>query len=403
MNPAEKAIRAVDAGQQRFTPTAFVFGVIKKYGDDHGGVLASNLAYSAFVSIFPLLLILTTVLGLVASVNPAVRTSVLNAVAGQVPAIGNTLTGNVHVLKRSSIIGLIIGFAGLIWGATGLAQSGLFTMEQVWNLPGPARPGFVPRLGRAMLFIALLGGGLIVTTALASLNTYLLHGFWAVIGAEVSAAAFNVGMYIGGFRALTPKGVPTRRLLPGAITGGIMWTVLQVLGTWLVHHYLHSDSVYGIFGIVLGLLAWIYLAVQVTVYAAEINVVLTRRLWPRSILQPPLTEADRASMALQALQNQRRPEQHIEVTFDDREPSAAEPDQTGPDQTGPDQTGPDQTGPTQVPRTPDEVAPPAEIPAEDAEDRTEDRAAAAEVTVPGQRAEPELPAGRDPAQSDRTQ
>ncbi|HEY2271018.1 MAG TPA: YihY/virulence factor BrkB family protein, partial [Streptosporangiaceae bacterium] len=290
-------------------------------------------------------------------------------------------------------------FAGLIWGATGLAQSGLFTMEQVWNLPGPARPGFVPRLGRAMLFIALLGGGLIVTTALASLNTYLLHGFWAVIGAEVSAAAFNVGMYIGGFRALTPKGVPTRRLLPGAITGGIMWTVLQVLGTWLVHHYLHSDSVYGIFGIVLGLLAWIYLAVQVTVYAAEINVVLTRRLWPRSILQPPLTEADRASMALQALQNQRRPEQHIEVTFDDREPSAAEPDQTGPDQ-----TGPDQTGPTQVPRTPDEVAPPAEIPAEAAaEDRTEDRAAAAEVTVPGQRAEPELPAGRDPAQSDRTQ
>src|SRR6201999_2456022 len=84
MNPAEKAIRAVDAGQQRFTPTAFVFGVIKKYGDDHGGVLASNLAYSAFVSIFPLLLILTTVLGLVASVNPAVRTQVLHAVAGQV-------------------------------------------------------------------------------------------------------------------------------------------------------------------------------------------------------------------------------------------------------------------------------------------------------------------------------
>jgi hypothetical protein len=53
MNPVEKAIRKVDATQQRFTPTAFVFGVIKKYGDDNGGVLASNLAYSAFVSVFP--------------------------------------------------------------------------------------------------------------------------------------------------------------------------------------------------------------------------------------------------------------------------------------------------------------------------------------------------------------
>ena len=134
--------------------------------------------------------------------------------------------------------------------------------------------------------------------------------------------------------------MPTRSLLPGAITGGILWTVLQVLGTWLVHHFLHSNSVYGVFATVLGLLAWIYLATEITVYSAEINVVLARRLWPRAIVQPPLTEADRASMALQALQNQRRPEQHIEVTFDDRPPGAAEPAST--------------------PQTPDEVAPPAE-------------------------------------------
>src|SRR5258705_11231318 len=110
MNPVEKAIRKVDATQQRFTPTAFVFGVIKKYGDDNGGVLASNLAYSAFVSVFPLLLILTTILGLVASVNPSVRSQVLDAVSGQVPLIGKTLTGSVPQLKRSSIIGLTIGF-----------------------------------------------------------------------------------------------------------------------------------------------------------------------------------------------------------------------------------------------------------------------------------------------------
>jgi YihY family inner membrane protein len=354
--------------------------VIKKYGDDNGGVLASNLAYSAFVSIFPLLLILTTILGLVAAVNPTVRMQVLDAVAGQVPLIGKTLTGNVQELKRSSIIGLIIGFIGLIWGAIGLAQSGLFTMEQVWNLPGPARPGYVQRLGRAMLFIALLGGGVIATTFLASLNTYLLKGFWAVVLAELLAAAFNTGMYIGAFRALTPKGVPTRRLLPGAIVGGICWTVLQVLGTWLVHHFLHSDSVYGIFGVVLGLLAWIYVAVQLTVYAAEINVVLTRRLWPRSIVQPPLTEADRASMALQALQNQRRPEQHIEVTFDDRAPSAPEPVLT--------------------PRTPEEVAPPAEPPSDEvpAAAEVQDDVPADEVRVPEPRPDAESASRHDRAQ-----
>jgi YihY family inner membrane protein len=340
MNPVERAIRRVDATQRRYTPTAFVFGVIKKYGDDNGGVLVSNLAYSAFVSMFPLLLVLVTILGLIASVDPSFKADALNAVAGQVPLIGQTLTRNVHQLKRASVIGLIVGVLSLIWGSAGLAQSGLFTMGQVWNLPGPARPGYVQRLGRAGLFLCLLGGGVIVTTLLASLNTYGHNAFVFVVLAEMLAAAVNVGMYIGAFRVLTPKGVPVRKLVPGAITGGILWTVLQVLGTYLVHHYLHSDSVYGVFATVLGLIAWIYLAVEITVYSAEINVVLARHLWPRAIVQPPLTEADRASMAMQALQNQRRPEQHIEVTFDDRQP------------------GHDQSAST--PRTPDEIAPPAD-------------------------------------------
>jgi YihY family inner membrane protein len=342
MNPVEKAIRKVDATQRRFTPTAFLFGMVKKYGDDNGGVLVSNLAYSAFVSLFPLLLVLVTILGLVVAGHPSIQKDVTDAVANQIPLLGTTLTGNVHELQRSSTIGLIVGLIVLIYGTTNLAQAGLFTMEQVWNLPGPARPGFIQRLGRAVLFLGLLGAGVIVTTGLASFSTYLQgRGFWFKLLIDLVTAAFGAGMYIGAFRALTPKGVPTRSLLPGAITGGILWTVLQVLGTWLIHHFLHSNSVYGIFATVLGLLAWIYLAVEITVYCAEINVVLARRLWPRAMVQPPLTEADRASMALQALQNQRRPEQHIEVTFDDRPAEAAEPVRT--------------------PETPDEVAPPARV------------------------------------------
>jgi YihY family inner membrane protein len=343
MNPVEKTIRKVDAFQQRFTPAAFVFGVIKKYGDDNGGVLVSNLAYSSFVSIFPLLLILLTILGLIAAHDPSFRESaVKNAVANQIPLLGQTLTSNVNTLQNSSQIGLIVGLLVLIYGVTGLAQAGLFTMAQVWNLPGPARPGYVQRLGRAMLFLGLLGAGVIVTTGLAYLSNYLKGlGSWSLL-IYVVTAAVSAGMYLGAFRALTPKGVPTRSLLPGAITGGILWTVLQVLGAWLVHHFLHSNSAYGVFAAVLGLLAWIYLAIEITVYSAEINVVLVRRLWPRSIVQPPLTEADRASMALQALQNQRRPEQQIEVTFDDRPAGAPEPAST--------------------PQTPDEVTPPAPVP-----------------------------------------
>ncbi len=342
MNPVERAIRRVDATQRRFTPTAFVFGVVKKYGDDNGGVLVANLAYSAFVSMFPLLLVLVTILGLIASVDPSFRADVLNAVAGQVPLIGRTLTENVHQLKRASVIGLVVGVVGLIWGSAGPGP-GRPVHHGAGVEPARARQARLPAAARAVRAVPVPARRRGDRDHAAGGPQHLRpQRVVFVILAEVLAAAFNVGMYIGAFRVLTPKGVPTRNLLPGAITGGILWTVLQVLGTYLVHHYLHSDSVYGVFGTVLGLIAWIYLAVEVTVYSAEINVVLARRLWPRAIVQPPLTEADRASMALQALQNQRRPEQHVEVTFDDR---------------GPDAGG--AATAAQTPRTPDEVAPPA--------------------------------------------
>jgi len=343
MNPVERAIRRVDAAQQRHRVPAFVFGVIKKYGDDNGGMLASNLAQSAFVAVFPLLLILVTVLVTVAASAPSLRHEVIKAVTHQFPLVGQQLTGNIHALRRSSVGSLIAGLLILTWGAKNLAQAGLFTMEQVWNLPGPARPGYVPRMGRAMLFLAVLGVGVIASTLLTGLVAYGHNIAITVVLAQVLAALCNVGLYLASFRVLTPKGVPTRNLIAGAVAGGVAWTVLQALAAPVVHHYTHSDTVYGLFAVVLVLVAWIYLGVQIAVYAAEVNVVLTRRLWPRTIVQPPLAEADRASMAMQALQNQRREEQSIRVTFSDRPSRAA--------------------GPTPVPRTPEEMTPPG--PAED--------------------------------------
>jgi YihY family inner membrane protein len=325
MNPVERGIRKADGWQRRFGPAAFVFGVSKKFGDDNGGVLVTNLAFTSFLSLFPLLLVLTTILGLVASHSKTVHTEVINAVSSQVPLIGHTLTENVQQLQRNSVIGLIFGLVTLIWGASGLAQAGLFTMEQVWNLPGPDRPGYLQRLGRSGLFLGMLGGGVIATTLLATLGNFGPGGIWVSIVSALGAALVNSLLYIGAFRILTPKVVDTRRLLPGAVAGGVVYTVLQFVGTFLVGHYLHSDSAYGIFATVLGLIAWIYLAVRITVYAAEVNVVLARKLWPRSIVQPPLTVADRVSLALQATQNRRRPEQHVEVTFDDHVPPPKRP------------------------------------------------------------------------------
>lgn len=318
MNPVERVVRVADRWQQRHTSTAFLFGVIKKYGDDNAGQMASSLAYTAFVSLFPLLLVLTTLLGIVAAGNPGLRHTIIHAVAGQFPVISHQLQHNVHQLRRASYIGLVVGLVAALWGSSGLAQSGIYTMVHVWNVPGPDRPGYFQRLGRAGLFLLVLAVGVGVTALLTSFGGFASGTPWLTVLADGLAGLANIGMYLVGYRVLTPKSVPFRRLVPGAILAGIGWTILLAAGAALVRHYLHSDSVYGIFAIVLSLVAWIYLVVEVTIYAAEVNVVLARRLWPRSIVQPPLTEADRLALALFPLAERRRDEQQVAVTYTDQ-------------------------------------------------------------------------------------
>jgi len=317
-------LRRLDAAQQRHTVSAAAFAVVKKFGDDNGGLLIANMTYTGFVTVFPLLLLLVTILGLVFSSDPSVRHAILSSTLKNFPLVGSELGKNVHALHRSSLIGLVVGILGLLYGSLGLAGAGVFAMSQVWNVPGTERPGFLPRSLRSLAFLGILALGVGAGTFLAGVGTFGTHQPLGVeIGAVVLSLLIACAQYLAAFRVLTPKAAPLRALVPGALLGGAGWTALQAFGTYLVGHTLKNDgATYGTFAGVLGLLAWIYLGCRLSIYAAELNVVLHRRLWPRSLVQPPLTSADRRSLAAQAEQNQRRPEQHVEVTFDDEVPRA---------------------------------------------------------------------------------
>ncbi len=321
MNPIERPVKAIDGFQQRHTVPAFLFGVLKKFGDDNAGVLATNLAYSAFAAVFPLLLLMVTVLGIVLHRNPALQHDILNSTLRDFPVIGGQLANNIHALQRGSSLALAVSILGLVWSSTGLSQAGLFSMAQVWNLPGPQRLNYVKRLVRSLAFLGVLALGIVVTTGLASLGTFTRQHWYLIVAAEVLAVLVNIGQYFLAFRVLTPNVVPTRRLWPGAVLGGAAWTGLQAAGGYLVGHQLKNTSeVYGTFALVIGLLAWIYLGVQVSIYAAEVNPVLAEHLWPRALAPPPLTDADRRVLAAQVTEQQRRPEQRVRVSYGEAPP-----------------------------------------------------------------------------------
>lgn len=313
-------LRTIDGWQRRHTPTAFAFAVVKKFGEDRGSSLAALLTYYGFLALFPLLLVFVTALRIVLRNNTTLQHDLLNSALADFPIIGSQLRKNLHGLSSEGL-GLAIGIAVLLWGSMGVAQAGQHAMAQVWNVPVRDRPGFVPRLVRSVLVLLVMGVGVVGGAALTSLVAG--HSLLLEVAVFVVGLLINVAMYVAAFRALTPAVVATRDLLVGAAVGATAWTLLQAVGGYLVARQLrHTSELYGFFAIVLGLMAWLMIAAQISVYAAEINVVRARRLWPRSLQQPPLTPADRTALRDLATAEERRTEQHVTVDFDD-EPNAS--------------------------------------------------------------------------------
>jgi YihY family inner membrane protein len=310
----ERALRAVDRFQQRHSVLGFPIGVVKKFGDDQGGKHAALLAHFGLLSLFPLLLVFVTLLGYVLAGNPDLRQRVVDAAVAQFPVFGTQLRGSVQTIEGSGV-GLVVGIAGTLLGGLGITQSAQDAMNAVWNIPRKARPNYWLRQARGLASLLILAVGVVAVTALTWLGTLgpgLLGGGLPLAGSLL----LNLLLLAVLFQILTGTRQPWRRLLPGAAVGAVGWSVLQALGVEILSRQLaHANFVYGVFAVVIVLLSWLYLGAQLVLYAAEINVVLARRLWPRSLLQPPLTEADRRVLIALAETEERRPEQTVEVRF----------------------------------------------------------------------------------------
>jgi YihY family inner membrane protein len=310
----ERLLRPIDLLQQRHSVLAFPIGVVKKFGDDEAGKHAALLAYYGFFSVFPLMLVFVTLLGYALANNQALQDRVIDTLVQQFPVLGTQIQDSIKTIQGSGI-GLAVGILGTLWGGLGITQSAQDAMNAVWNVPRKDRPTFWLRLARGLGALLLLVAGIFAATTLAQQGT-ARSGVLGRLIPFAGSLLFNLLLVALMFRVLTATRMPWRRLLPGAAVGAVGWSVLQAVGVSIVNRQLErANLVYGVFAVVIVLLSWLYLSAQLLLYAAEINVVLARRLWPRSLLQPPLTEPDRQVLTALAETEERRPEQTIEVRF----------------------------------------------------------------------------------------
>jgi membrane protein len=291
-------LRSVDRFQQRWPVLAFPVAVWKKFNDDQAGNLAALIAYYAFLALFPLLLVLATVLDIALANNPHLRDQLINSALAQYPVIGPQINAKLGHIPGTGLP-LAVGIVLLLFGVRGVANAMMNALCTIWGIDRKDRPGFPMSQVWAMALIFTVSIGFIATTFLSGLASgagHWINGTQAHIGTIAVSLILNFGMFWLSFRLATAFRVRWRDLRTGAAIAAVSWQVLQVVGGYVVSHQLHrSSQLYGTFGVVLGLIAWLYLQAEVTIYAAEADVVLARHKWPRPLLPDEPDKSDKST------------------------------------------------------------------------------------------------------------
>jgi membrane protein len=308
-----RPVRAFDGYQQRRKGLAIPVAVFKKFGNDQAGNLAALIAYYAFFSLFPLLLVLTTVLGFVLHGNPSAQAAVEQSALAQFPIIGQKI--QFHALN-GSVVALVIGLVTSLLAGMGVTGASQSAFDRVWAVPYKDRPNFLQSRARGLGLLTFLGMMFLISTVASGLVSGGFGGVGDKIAGYVIALLVNFALYFAAFRLMTVRAIRSRDLRAGVIVAGVVWTILQSVGGYYIGHVLKKESSVGAeFGLVIALLVWLHLGAQVTLYAAEINVVVTRRLWPRSLFGPPDEPADQRTLRALAKVEERSDEQHVDVEF----------------------------------------------------------------------------------------
>ena len=325
-------VRWLDRMQQRSRAVGFAIAVVYKYLDDQGGYLAVLITYYAVVAVFPLLLLLTTTLGVVLVGHPALQQQLLRSAVHQFPVIGDQLA-QPHQLS-GGVVAVVIGIAGALYGAMGVGQAVQNAMDSVWAVPRNSRPDPLRSRLRSLVLLLALGAAAIAATVLSAVahmtDSLGVVGTAAVVTASI---AVNTVICLVAFRVATARQLSYLQVLPGAMTAAVVWQSLQWFGAAYIAHVVKSASATNsVFAVVLGMLAFLYLVSVTLVVCAEINVVCVEHLYPRALLTPftdnvELTRADRKTYTGRAKAERQKAFQRVDVSFDR---SAAEGGQSDP-------------------------------------------------------------------------
>ena len=316
---AQRVLRRADEAQRRRPILAFPFAVLKKFGDDRASQMAALIAYYGFFSLFPLLLVFVTLVAFVIQNDPALQDRLLDSALTRFPVVGPQISSNIDQIEGSTFA-LIFGVVLALWSGTAVVTTAQWAMDDVWDVPRAERPALPMRVLRALLLLVALGASIVVSAVLTGIDDGTgVGGALIQVVSMLGTVLVSAAVFAFAYRVLTVARISWSDVIPGAILAAVAWTVLLLLGSWILDRYIgRAERIYGTFAAVIGLLAWISLFAQLFLLAAEVNVVRVRRLWPRSLVEREPTSEDREVLADQAEEERAIPQERVDVRFGDR-------------------------------------------------------------------------------------
>jgi membrane protein len=238
---------------------------------------ASLLAFFTFLSIFPLMLAATSILGLVLEDNDELRNRIIDSAADEIPVIGADLKSDPDSINGSLWV-VVVGIAGALWSSTKAFVGLQGALDDTWEVPVDDRHGMPEQRGRAIVGLLILGTAQVGSiTITAIVNAAHLPGISQLLVA-LGTVVVNIVVIASMYRFLTSASPSFGDVWPGAIMAGIIFSVLHYFGPRLVETITKNASdTYGTFAIVLGLITWLGFVAIGTLMAAELNAAIVRR------------------------------------------------------------------------------------------------------------------------------
>lgn len=262
---------------------------VQEWSHDHASRLAASLAFYTLLSMAPLVVLAVLVAGMAYGEDAArghIAAQLTDIVGAQASTAIESVVEHAHV-PGQGFLGSALGFAVLIFGASGMFIELRAAMREIWGIDSErdeslfdlVRQRFLS-FALVMLIALLLLVATLVSAMLSALDRvgseWLPGGalLWQMLNYGASFALISA-LFAALYKYVPPVQLPWRE----AWIGGGVAALLFVIGKSLLGLYLSSSSLSSAFGAassLVALLVWIYYSAQIIFFGAELTQVLCR-------------------------------------------------------------------------------------------------------------------------------